>query len=388
MQVKRTTEDDVVEPLTKPFRRLKHSHGDSGPQPSGVGSGGREESGNSSNTGDTEEGGEHLPPAGTHGEAGKAEGTSPRGEPYGALGGGGPSAGFEGKLFVHMDLKGAPPVPSFLIACLECFAQWGADGVVMEWEDMLPFEGALAGVCNEHHYSPAEVEGILAAAARLDLDVIPLVQSFGHLEFVLKHDEFAAYREDADEWLCLCPLVPGSSELAKELVRQTMALHPGCSHIHIGCDEVFDLGSCPRCESKMCTHGREALFFDFVEGVLDECLSLGVKSLLWHDMFVGASAHVMQEVLASRGAEPVVWNYGDLSSISDGTMADLSEAFPGRVWGASAYKGASEPDAVWVPLARHIQNHIMWLDRHQQTCGERAHTLNPYRINRIPYTVT
>ena len=52
-------------------------------------------------------------------------------------------------------------------------------------------------------------------------------------------------------------------------------------------------------------------------------------------------------------------------------MANLSEAFPGRVWGASAYKGASEPDAVWVPLARHIQNHIMWLERHRRTplCG-------------------
>ena len=64
---------------------------------------------------------------------------------------------------------------------------------------------------NKHHYSPAEVEGILESAARLDLDVIPLVQSFGHLEFVLKHEEFALYREDADEWLCLCPLACGQT---------------------------------------------------------------------------------------------------------------------------------------------------------------------------------
>ena len=46
---------------------------------------------------------------------------------------------------MHLDLKGAPPKPSYIIACLEYFALWGASGVVIEWEDMLPFDGILEG---------------------------------------------------------------------------------------------------------------------------------------------------------------------------------------------------------------------------------------------------
>lgn len=46
--------------------------------------------------------------------------------------------------------------------------------------------------------------------------------------------------------LCLCPLEEGSIELAKELIQQTRSMHPDATYIHIGCDEVFNLGDCAR----------------------------------------------------------------------------------------------------------------------------------------------
>ena len=33
-----------------------------------------------------------------------------------------------------------------------------------------------------------------------------------------------------------------------------------------------------------------------------------------------------------------------------------------ELWGASAYKGASDPGAVWVPVAHHVTNHEAWLE--------------------------
>ena len=38
-----------------------------------------------------------------------------------------------------------------------------------------------------------------------------------------------------------------------------------------------------------------------------------------------------------------------------------------KLWGASAFKGASEPDAVWVPLGEHAGNHVSWMERARLT---------------------
>ena len=39
----------------------------------------------------------------------------------------------------------------------------------------------------EGHYTTGDVEELLQAANQLELEVVPLVQTFGHLEFLLKH---------------------------------------------------------------------------------------------------------------------------------------------------------------------------------------------------------
>ena len=72
------------------------------------------------------------------------------------------------------------------------------------------------------------------------------MQTFGHLEFVLKHEAFEKFREDPHDILCLCPLAEGSQDLAKELIQQTLSFHPDADYIHVGCDEVFELGTCQR----------------------------------------------------------------------------------------------------------------------------------------------
>jgi len=267
--------------------------------------------------------------------------------------------------YIHLDLKGAPPRPSYLIQLFTFVAEWGASGLLIEWEDMVPFTGRLEVVRSPTCYSRDEVEAILAAAHSAGLDVIPLVQTFGHLEFVLKHQSFARYRERKDEVLCLCPLEEGSIELAKELIQQTRSMHPDATYIHIGCDEVFNLGDCARCRAKAEAAGRQALFLDFVEPLVKECAALGVRALLWHDMLECTDADTLKQRLAAD-ADVVVWNYSTVTSVTSEEWMGLSSAFP-RVWGASAFKGASEPDAVWPPMKHHMMNHMAWLDRCETT---------------------
>lgn len=182
---------------------------------------------------------------------------------------------------VHLDLKGSPPTVKFLTSLFPRLREYGATGLLIEWEDMLPFDGALQCIRSDEHYTREEVSEILAAAASCGLEVIPLVQTFGHLEFVLKHDEFASLREDPDNYMDLCPEMDGSSELAAELIRQVVLFHPGIRMLHVGCDEVFGMGTCARCRLKIARSGVESLFLDFVEGVLTQCERLRVRPMLW-----------------------------------------------------------------------------------------------------------
>nr|XP_008508635.1 PREDICTED: hexosaminidase D-like [Equus przewalskii] len=83
---------------------------------------------------------------------------------------------------VHLDLKGAPPKVSYLSEIFPLFHALGANGLLIEYEDMFPYEGHLRLLRAKHAYSPFEIKEILHLATLNNLEVIPLVQTFGHME--------------------------------------------------------------------------------------------------------------------------------------------------------------------------------------------------------------
>lgn len=57
--------------------------------------------------------------------------------------------------------------------------------MLLEWEDTFPYEGELIDIGSARsqlHYSVADVNKILSLAEQNNLIVVPLVQTFGHLE--------------------------------------------------------------------------------------------------------------------------------------------------------------------------------------------------------------
>lgn len=80
---------------------------------------------------------------------------------------------------VHLDMKGAPPKIEYLLKVLHMVSRLGATGILIEYEDMFPYEGDLQVVTARNHYSKEDVQTILDKCNELDLDVIPLVQTFG-----------------------------------------------------------------------------------------------------------------------------------------------------------------------------------------------------------------
>ncbi|KAJ8363608.1 hypothetical protein SKAU_G00124390 [Synaphobranchus kaupii] len=133
-----------------------------------------------------------------------------------------------GKKIVHLDLKGAPPRMSYMQKLIPLIARLGASGLLLEYEDTFPYEGDLKVLQVTDHppYSREEIRSIQDMAKSNGLEIIPLVQTFGHLEFVLKHREFWELREVGYILGTLNPHRENSVKLVLQIVRQVLELHP------------------------------------------------------------------------------------------------------------------------------------------------------------------
>ena len=67
---------------------------------------------------------------------------------------------------------------------------------------------------------------LLATAKSQNLEVIPLVQTFGHLEYVLKMEKFADIRENPDVPQAICPSRNESLRLVETLIDQVQSQSP------------------------------------------------------------------------------------------------------------------------------------------------------------------
>eukprot|EP01138_Halocafeteria_seosinensis_P010248 gb/GECG01010466.1/.p1 GENE.gb/GECG01010466.1/~~gb/GECG01010466.1/.p1 ORF type:complete len:777 (+),score=84.93 gb/GECG01010466.1/:1-2331(+) len=334
-------------------------------------------------------------------------------------------------LLVHLDLKGAPPKPDYLATIFPRLKQWGCTGLVIEWEDMLPYTGALRCVRNVEHYTKEEVKCILKSAHNAGLDIIPLVQTFGHLEYVLKYPQFAHLREEPDNHMDLCPLAEddnstqegeeedatlsldlsvvgakksqAAASMLRDLISQVIQMHKDAdvpiTHVHIGGDEVFSLGNNPLSAAAIAladggmhtslghdSTGLQQLFLDHIcSSVLPVIGEHQLTAMLWHDMLDRCPPQWLQRLQYAKhfdlGSSPcpvevVVWAY--TPDIADSLPADAENTGKNSMWqrfkdaglplwGASAFKGAASPDTSFPPVARHLSNHLSWVTRAEST---------------------
>jgi hexosaminidase len=170
---------------------------------------------------------------------------------------------------VHLDFKGARPKLSYLRSVLPLMKKAGANAVLVEYEDSFPFTGPLANLSALNSFTESELADFLSFVTNeVNMEVIPLVQTFGHLEYALKLDEFAHLREVDDEPSDLCPSRPEGVDLVKEIVSQVMSYHPDSKYLHIGADEVYNVGRCDKCTERILAKRRAISNKDISDGSL------------------------------------------------------------------------------------------------------------------------
>ncbi|GAB6020255.1 hypothetical protein CHUAL_002973 [Chamberlinius hualienensis] len=264
----------------------------------------------------------------------------------------------------HLDLKGAPPKVDYLKKLFVIMKQLGATGVVLEYEDTFPYENELAPIAGKHHYSKEDVTSIVQLCRENNFEVIPLIQTFGHVEFILKVSEFMSLREVPKAPQAFCPSNNETMLVIQEMIDQMMALHPNIKWLHIGCDEVYQLGSCTKCMARNIEEGRDSLFISHVAKVASYVKQrYHVIPIIWDDMLHHFSAEQMKRYDLGNLVEPMVWTYvSDVYRfIPHEIWTTYGEVFP-YIWSASAFKGAFGEQLVVPPVKTHLENNLAWLD--------------------------
>lgn len=264
---------------------------------------------------------------------------------------------------VHLDLKGLPPTFDRLMALIEVFGQMRFNVVVVEWEDMFPwsFDPSLR---HPSHYSVAQVTRFAERCGELGIEVIPLVQCLGHLEFVLQHDAYRELAECPEGADTLHPLRPGSADLVLCMVDDVLSLLPDVQHVHLGGDEAWSFGTHPDSQAYAEKFGQPSLYLQHVQPILDWLRLRGVRPLLWHDMMMDWPLASLRQI--GRDADLVVWGYrGTPATGTHHHRVDVLKRMREAgvpMWGAAAYKGADGPFRDLPDQPARLLNHVGWLE--------------------------
>ena len=239
------------------------------------------------------------------------------------------------------------------ISSLKNFAKRAAEGgmnaIVMEWEATFPFE-ENATLCNRFAFSKNEIREFVEYCHGLGVDVIPLQNCFGHVEYILRHERYAHLREDRKDLSQICPLkLKELEETFRSVFSEIASVHPS-KYIHIGCDETFLLGHCKQCAEYAEKHGKSRLFVDYVSAMCAIVRDLGKIPIIWADILLqnpDAADQLPSDIVV------VDWNYG-WGPDRFGNIDNLLEKGI-TMWGASSLR--SGPDNIYLTQwNKHFKN--------------------------------
>lgn len=206
----------------------------------------------------------------------------------------------------HIDLR----IQVMTMPALKSFAKelsdFGINTLVMEWEAAYPYD-KHATISNKYAYTREQVKDFVNYCDSLGIDVIPLQQCFGHVEYILRHSRYANLRESNKDISQVCPLkVEENRKLFSDLFDDMASLHKS-KYIHIGGDETRLLGYCPVCSAKVTEGGKSKLFADYLTMICKIVTRMGKIPVLWSDIVLK-----YPEVVDQLPKETVYvdWNYG------------------------------------------------------------------------------
>lgn len=188
---------------------------------------------------------------------------------------------------VHITL-GSGNMPTFerLKEMIPLFADYKLNTFIIEYDDRFPWE-KHPKLVHKDALSKIEIMELIKIASDNFIEIIPLLDSLGHAQQYLIHEEYAHLKELSDNTEEMCASNPDTLKFMKELWEEVLDLHSDSRFAHITGDETFRMGGfCPECK-KYANEGRLAeLFVDYYKNLSDWIILQGKTPIIWGDMLI------------------------------------------------------------------------------------------------------
>lgn len=206
--------------------------------------------------------------------------------------------------------------PETLRTYIRFLALMGINRLMLYLEDTYEVPGQPVFGYFRGGYSQAELKQIDDYAAAFGIEVVPCIQTLGHLEQVLQWPQYAKFRDTAGV------LMVGSKEVdawVEEIIRAASAPFRS-RRIHIGMDEAHGIGSgLYRLQNGL--RPPFEILCEHLQHTAQTCERLGLSPMIWSDMFFRLSSRTnnyydtdsrIDPCVAARipaGVELVYWDY-------------------------------------------------------------------------------
>lgn len=234
---------------------------------------------------------------------------------------------------VQLDLARQKESLPFISSFIDLIADNGYDTLYLYLEGGIRVP-SFAFAREDQSYSPEEIRSIVAYAAKKKIGVVPVFATLGHAEKFLAHPELAALSEQPEKGNEFCPSREETYHFLCTFLREAVPLFE-TDVIHVGCDEVFHLASCPCCQKRLAAGETRADIFaahlarihEFVTG------ELGKRMMIWDDM-----ADFLPDILPRipKDVELVFWEYdfcvhGKQTKFGNRKRCDIFKKYANRV---------------------------------------------------------
>ncbi len=223
-------------------------------------------------------------------------------------------------LIFHIDFNFVSLKYDFVKELLRKIASMNYDAVLWELEDQIIWD-CCPECAHSDSWSKSKFKELLAYSRDLGLEPIPLLQTIGHAEYVMKHKLYYNFREHPDYSDCYCVSNPEVRCFLKKWINEYCELFGELKYFHLGGDEAYRFGTCEKCSKRKVND----LYGEYINFLAKDLLEKNIRPGIWGDMIL---AH--PEELKSISHDFIIWDWNYTAGYN------IPETV--RVWGKCTLK--------------------------------------------------